>query len=141
MYSLFVALAASGVLIAGCGGSSKPKPKASTTKPAATTTAPKTSTKPTTSTTSTTGTTAAIPALSGASLKAAAAGCKTAEANDTSLPNSIKAYLSSICGDLEAGNVSAFKADVAKYCSALVAASPAAEKAAAQAECDEVDKL
>jgi hypothetical protein len=137
MYSLFVALAASGVLIAGCGSSSKPKPKATTTKPAATTTTPKTA-----STTPATASTApAITALSGAELKAAAVGCKSAEATDTTLPSSVKAYLTRICSDLEAGNVTAFKTDVAKYCSALVAASPAAEKAAAQAECQEVDKL
>jgi hypothetical protein len=144
MYSLFVALAVSGVLIAGCGSSSKPKAKASTTKPAATTTTPKTaSTTPATASTTpaTASTTPAITALSGAELKAAAVGCKSAEANDTTLPSSVKAYLSKICSDLEAGNVDAFKTDVAKYCSALVAASPAAEKAAAQAECQEVDKL
>jgi ABC-type glycerol-3-phosphate transport system substrate-binding protein len=134
MYSLFVALAASGMLIAGCG-SSKPKPKAATTKPAATTTAPKTSA------TSTTSTTPSTPALSGATLKAAAAGCKSAEADDTTLNSTEKAYLGTICSDLAAGNVTAFKADVEKYCSALVAAAPAAEKAVAEAECKEVDKL
>jgi hypothetical protein len=130
MYSLFVALAASGVLIAGCGSSSKPKPKATTTKPAATTTAPKTSTTPTTST---------APALSGAALKEAVTGCESAEAH---VPNgSVKSYLSAICSDLESGNIAAFKADVAKYCSALVAASPSSTKALAETECQEVDKL
>jgi ABC-type glycerol-3-phosphate transport system substrate-binding protein len=135
MHALFIVAVASCVLVAGCGGSSHKNP--TTPKPAA-------STKTTTTTTKTTTTTTTTPSnvgLSGAELKAAASGCKSAEADETSLPSSVKSYLSTICADLEAGNVTAFRTDVAKYCSALVAASPAADKSAAQAECDEVGKL
>jgi hypothetical protein len=130
LYSFVVVAAASGALIAGCGGSSSPGSTTTKTTPAKTTPA---STTPTSTTPST-----SIPA---AELKAAAAGCKTAESHDTGLSSAAKGYLTSVCSDLESGNLAAFRSDAEKYCSAAIAAVPAADKALARQECKAIDNL
>jgi hypothetical protein len=79
--------------------------------------------------------------VSSAELKAAAAGCKSAEAHDTALNSAAKGYLATICSDLESGNVSAFKTDAKNYCDAVLSSVPASEKALAQTECNNIGKL
>jgi hypothetical protein len=129
LYSLLLVAAASGALIAGCGGSSSPSTTPKTT-PAKTTPA---------STTPATTTPSSLPTPTSAELKAGATACKSAETHDSTLSSTAKTYLSSICNDLAAGNVSALKSDAEKYCSAVLASVPAAEKGVAQAECKAID--
>jgi uncharacterized protein YkwD len=131
LYSLMLVAVASAVLVAGCGGSSSPTTPAKTT-PAKTTPAKTTPAKTTPASTG---------SLSGAEEKAAAAACQSSEAHDTTLSAAAKTYLTTICSDLASGNVSALKADAQKYCAAVLASVPTADKALAQAECDSIAKL
>jgi hypothetical protein len=137
LYSPLLVAVASAALVAGCGSSKSP---ASTTPkktaPAKTTPA---STKPASTTPA--ATTPAAGAPSGAELQAAGAECKTALSSiPATFGATAKSDLSSVCSDLSNGNLAAARSDAQKYCYAILAAVPAADKVVAQTECKAIGK-
>jgi len=135
LYTLVAVAAASGALIAGCGGGSTPaKTTPAKTTPAKTTPAPTTpAPTPTASTTP-----SSIPS---AEIKVAAKACL---AEISHLPSTFgaaaKADATNVCNDLASGNLAAARSDADKYCGALIAALPSSYKPEAEAACSSVKK-
>ncbi|HEX2703034.1 MAG TPA: hypothetical protein VHM72_06350 [Solirubrobacteraceae bacterium] len=136
LYSPLLVALASAALLAGCGSSSKTPPTTpKKTAPAKTTPA---STKPASTTPAST-----TPAggLTAAELKSAGAACRSALTHiPATFGSAAKSDLSSVCSDLSSGNLTAAKSDAEKYCVAIVAAVPAADKPLARDECNAIGK-
>ena len=130
LQSVVAVAAASGLLIAGCGGGSSPS-KTTSKKPTPTKTTPaKTTAGSTTSSTP-----------SSQALKAAAADCAAYVAQiPASFGSSARNDASTICTDLKNGNAAAAKAAVVKFCSDVEASIPPSYKALAEAGCAAIKK-
>ena len=131
LQSVIAVAAASGLLIAGCGGGSRPA-KTTAKKPTPTKTTPA-RTAPSSTTSSTAG--------SSQALKSAAADCAAYVAQiPSSFGSAARNDPSSICTDLKNGNATAAKAAIVKFCSQLEASIPPSYKALAEAGCAAIKK-
>jgi hypothetical protein len=135
MYSLFAVAAVSGLLIAGCGGSSK----SSTTKTTSSTTSSATISTTTSSSTSS----SAVSSLNLTPAEAAAAGTacqKELSLEGTILNGSAKSLLQTVCNDYKNDNVAGAEAAVKQYCKALASNSsiPASVRATLAADCSKL---